>query len=86
MLRRERDRMASKDSDERGTPTWLIREFYKALAVARDDLEDDLRVRKPFKDRFVRGSLDPDQKVICADCGDIHDAMEIDCPDVVELR
>ena len=31
MLRRERDRMASKDSDERRTPTWLIREFYKAL-------------------------------------------------------
>lgn len=49
--------------------------------MARDDLEDNPRVREPFKDRFVRGDLEPEMKVVCTECGDVHEAMQIDCPE-----
>ncbi|QCW05249.1 hypothetical protein [Natrinema pallidum] len=50
-------------------------------SMARDDLADDPRVRDEFKARFVHGDLEPGTKVVCANCGDVHDAMDVDCPE-----
>lgn len=50
-------------------------------SMARDDLEDDPRVREPFKERFVRGELQSDDKVVCDGCGKVYDAIDIDCPE-----
>lgn len=57
---------------------WALYRLQEELAW--DPVAAETPVSDPHKERFVYGDLHPEDHVVCADCGDVHEAMVVDCP------